>query len=140
MFEIVLEKTLTKTRFNPLLWIGSLALVVLALPALGTNTALDQTSFLYPEERHENIGELITQFIEKQHYNNTAVDDELSSKVLDLFIESLDRNRVYLLEGDIEFFETYRYGLRDVPGLPDTGAGATRARPETAAERARLYR
>jgi carboxyl-terminal processing protease len=114
MFEIVLEKTLTKTRFNPLLWIGSLALVVLALPALGTNTALDQTSFLYPEERHENIGELITQFIEKQHYNNTAVDDELSSKVLDLFIESLDRNRVYLLEGDIEFFESYRYQLDDM--------------------------
>jgi carboxyl-terminal processing protease len=114
MFESVLEKTLTKTRFNPLLWIGGLALVVLAWPALGTNTELDQTSFLYPEQRHENIGELITQFIEKQHYNNTAVDDELSSKVLDLFIESLDRNRLYLLEGDIEFFETYRYQLDDM--------------------------
>jgi carboxyl-terminal processing protease len=114
MPEIVLEKTLTKTRSNPLLWIGGLALFVLAWPALGTNTALEQTSFLYPEQRHENIGELITQFIEKQHYNNTAVDDDLSSKVLDLFIDSLDRNRVYLLAGDIEFFETYRYQLDDM--------------------------
>jgi len=105
---------LTKTRFQPLLWIGALTLAVMAWPALGTNTALEQTSFLYPEQRHENIGELVTQFVEKQHYNNIAVDDQLSSKVLDLFIESLDRNRVYLLDGDIEFFETYRYQLDDM--------------------------
>ena len=105
---------MTKTRFQPLLWIGALTLAVMAWPALGTNTALEQTSFLYPEQRHENIGELVTQFVEKQHYNNIAVDDQLSSKVLDLFIESLDRNRVYLLDGDIEFFETYRYQLDDM--------------------------
>ena len=105
---------MTKTRFQPLLWIGALTLAVMAWPALGTNTALEQTSFLYPEQRHENIGELVAQFVEKQHYNNIAVDDQLSSKVLDLFIESLDRNRVYLLDGDIEFFETYRYQLDDM--------------------------
>jgi carboxyl-terminal processing protease len=43
-----------------------------------------------------------------------AVDDELSSKVYDLFIESLDRNRMYLLEGDIEYFESLRYELDDI--------------------------
>ena len=114
MFEIVLEKTLTKTRYRSLLWVGGLALAALAWPALGTNTSLDQKSILYPEQRHENIGELVTQFVEKQHYNSIAVDDDLSSRVLDLFIESLDRNRVYLLEGDVEFFETYRFQLDDM--------------------------
>ena len=109
-----MEKTLTTTRYRSLLWIGGIALAVLAWPALGTNTSLDQKSFLHPEQRHENIGELITQFVEKQHYNSIAVDDELSSRVLDLFLESLDRNRVYLLEGDVEFFETYRYQLDDM--------------------------
>jgi carboxyl-terminal processing protease len=107
---------LTKTRFRQLHWIAGLAIAVAAWPALGSKAALDQQSFLHPEQRHENIGELVTQFIEKQHYNSIAVDDELSSRVLDLFIESLDRNRMYLLKGDVEFFETYRHRLDDMIG------------------------
>jgi carboxyl-terminal processing protease len=109
-----MENTLTKSQYRPLLWLGGLAIAALALPALGTDTSVEQTSYLHPEQRHENIGELVTQFVEKQHYNSIAVDDELSSRVLDLFIESLDRNRSYLLKGDIEFFETYRYKLDDM--------------------------
>ncbi len=105
---------MTKTRTRQLHWIAGLVIAVAAWPALGTNAALDQKSFLHPEQRHENIGELVTQFIEKQHYNSIAVDDELSSRVLDLFIESLDRNRMYLLEGDVKYFETYRYRLDDM--------------------------
>jgi carboxyl-terminal processing protease len=109
-----LEKTLTTSRFRLTPWVAGLAIAIIAWPALGTDESLDQASFLHPEQRHENIGELITQFIEKQHYNSVPVDDELSSKVLDLLIESLDRNRMYLLDGDIEFFETYRYELDDM--------------------------
>jgi carboxyl-terminal processing protease len=90
-----------------------LGIALLSWPALGNNSALDQESFLFPEERHEKIGELVTQFVQQQHYNHVAVDDELSSRVLDLFIESLDGNRMYLLKGDIEYFETYRYELDD---------------------------
>ena len=82
--------------------------------AVGSTTALDETSFLHPEQRHEKIGELVTQFVQQQHYNHVAVDDDLSSQVLDLFIESLDGNRMYLLKGDIEYFETYRYELDDL--------------------------
>ena len=33
---------------------------------------------------------------------------------MDLFIESLDRNRMYLLKGDVEFFDTYRFQLDDM--------------------------
>jgi carboxyl-terminal processing protease len=54
--------------------------------------------------------------VEKSHYNHVAVDDELSSKVLDLFIESLDRNRMYLMKADVEYFETYRFELDDMVG------------------------
>ncbi len=95
-------------------WLAGTALALLAWPALSTNSALDQASFLHPEQRHEKIGAIVTQFIEQSHYNHVAVDDELSSRVLDLFIESLDRNRLYLLQGDIEYFETYRYDLDDM--------------------------
>jgi len=33
---------------------------------------------------------------------------------LDRYIESIDRNRVYLLASDLEFFEKYRYRLDDM--------------------------
>jgi len=71
-------------------------------------------TLLYPEPRHENIGELVAQFIQKSHYNHVSIDDELSSKVLDFYIKNLDRNRMYLLASDIEYFERYRYQLDDI--------------------------
>jgi carboxyl-terminal processing protease len=69
---------------------------------------------LSPESRHENIGELVTQFIQKSHYLHVTIDDDLSSRVMDRYIESLDRNRMYLLASDIAFFEDFRYDLDDV--------------------------
>ena len=97
-----MENALTKHGIRHLNWFAGLGLAILAWPALSTNTALDQKGYLHPEQRHENIGELVTQFVQKSHYNHVAVDDDLSSRVLDLFIESLDGNRMYLLKGDIE--------------------------------------
>ena len=69
---------------------------------------------LEPEPRHENIGELVTTFIQKSHYNHVAVNDDLSSRVMDRYMEELDRNRMYLLASDVEFFEEYRYELDDI--------------------------
>ena len=98
-------------------------LALMSLPALSNNgngtTAQDDhlllsSTLLYPEPRHENIGELVAQFIQKSHYNHVSIDDELSSKVLDFYIENLDRNRMYLLASDIEYFERYRYELDDI--------------------------
>ncbi len=90
------------------------ACTFLATQALATSPAVDDGGFLHPEQRHEQIGELVTQFIQKSHYMHIAVDDELSSRVMDAYIESMDRNRMYLLASDIEYFENYRYSLDDV--------------------------
>lgn len=93
-------------------------LAVLSLPAMsntpGQETTLQDSQFLFPDQRHENIGEMVATFIQKSHYNEVDIDDELSSKVLDFYVENLDRNRMYLLASDIEFFERYRYKLDDV--------------------------
>ena len=105
---------MTKHGYRRINWLAGLGLALVSLPALSSNAAIDQESFLFPEQRHEKIGEIVTQFVQQQHYNHVAVDDELSSRVLDLFIESLDGNRMYLLKGDIEYFETYRYELDDL--------------------------
>ena len=105
---------MTKPGIRRIKVLAGLGLAFLAWPALSNTSAVDQQNFLYPEERHETIGEIVTQFVQKSHYNHVAVDDELSSRVFDLFVESLDRNRMYLLEGDIEYFESLRYELDDI--------------------------
>jgi carboxyl-terminal processing protease len=91
---------------------AAVLLSLAALPSMAATTVEDGT--LRPEPRHESVGELVTEFIQKSHYSHISVDDELSSRVMDRYIEALDGNRMYLLESDIEFFENYRYQLDDM--------------------------
>ena len=104
-------RRIVKRQFN---WLGAAAVTLLSMQAFGTMTAVEQNKFLFPEQRHEKIGELITQFIQNSHYMHISVDDELSSRVMDVYIESLDRNRMYLLESDVKYFDAYRYELDDI--------------------------
>jgi carboxyl-terminal processing protease len=93
-----MEKILTilEQRRTRGLAIGLLA--VLSLPALSnsdnsaadTPSDVDEIELLFPEQRHENIAELVA------------------------YIKNLDRNRMYLLASDIEYFERYRYQLDDI--------------------------
>jgi carboxyl-terminal processing protease len=91
-----------------------LLLSMLALGAFASTPEVATDETLAPESRHENIGELVTTFIQKSHYNHIAVNDDLSSKVMDAYINELDRNRVYMLASDVEFFEKYRLELDDI--------------------------
>ena len=93
---------------------AGIALGLIAIPAFASNQAVKSDEPLEPEPRHEDIGALVTQFIQKSHYNDIAVDDALSSRVMDRYIESLDGNRMYLTQSDIDFFEQYRYELDDM--------------------------
>ena len=92
----------------------SAAFVLMTFGAAANAVESSSDTVLEPESRHENIGELVTTFIQKSHYNHVSVNDELSSAVMDTFIDELDRNKVYLLASDIEFFEKYRYELDDL--------------------------
>lgn len=89
-------------------------LLVAALPVAAPLFANTDADALAPVPRHEKIGQLVTEFVQKSHYRHAAVDDELSSAVLDRYIESLDSNRMYLLESDIAAFEQYRTQLDDM--------------------------
>ncbi len=90
-----------------------LALGLLASQIFASSPVVISDEPLKPESRHENIGELVTQFVQKSHYLNIVVDDELSSKVMDRYLESIDRNHMYLIASDLEFFEKHRYHLDD---------------------------
>ena len=69
---------------------------------------------LAPSSKHEKIGELVTEFVQKSHYQHSSVNDELSALVLTRYIESLDGNRMYLLKSDVDAFQKYRHDLDDM--------------------------
>ncbi len=109
-----MEKILTQFEHRRTRGLAIALLALLSLPALSNSPAVEENQFLFAEQRHESIAELVAQFVQKSHYSHVAVDDELSSKVLDFYIENLDRNRMYLLASDIEYFERYRYQIDDI--------------------------
>ncbi len=86
---------------------------IAAVPVLAFADIETGDEMLRPLPRHEDIGQTVTHFIQRSHYNHVAVDDDLSSRVLDRYIETLDGNRMYLLASDIEYFNQFRYELDD---------------------------
>jgi len=109
-----MEKTLTTPDNRSSRLLASALFMLLFAPVFAGATTASENEALAPDPRHEDIGELVTQFIQKSHYQHIAVDDELSAQVLDQYIESLDGNRMYLLASDIEYFQKYRYDMDDI--------------------------
>jgi carboxyl-terminal processing protease len=108
--EIALIKKVSEIRKRILVAIAAIGIIVAGTPLLANTPTHD----LAPEARHEKIGQLVTEFIQKSHYQHADVDDDLSSMVLDRYIETLDNNRMYFLESDVAAFEQYRYLLDDM--------------------------
>ncbi len=87
------------------------ALVSFLLPALAVASAESPT--LEQSDRHAKVSRLVTTLFERSHYRQIRVDDSVSSRVLDRYIEVMDGNRQYFLASDIKGFEKYRYELDD---------------------------
>ncbi len=70
-------------------------------------------------ERHDRAALIITHIMDKYHYRKEPLDDALSSRILDSYLESLDGNRSFFLQEDITDFERYRYLLDEAIEDPD---------------------
>ncbi len=89
-----------------------IAWLLISLPtlaAVGATTSL----VLEPNIDQRYATNLATKFLTNWHYKDTRLDDELSSKIFDGYLDLLDPNRVYFLATDIEAFERYRSSLDD---------------------------
>ncbi|HET6630004.1 MAG TPA: carboxy terminal-processing peptidase [Woeseiaceae bacterium] len=91
----------------------AILLGMLALPALAATPSTADPE-LAPLPKHERIGELVTEFVEKSHYQHASVDDALSEQILKRYIEALDGNHMYLLKSDVEAFQKYNHRLDDM--------------------------
>jgi len=56
---------------------------------------------------------MITQLIKRYHYKDTKLSDEQSSAILDRYLDTLDPNRSFFTQKDINDFEPLRYRLDD---------------------------
>ncbi|MEX2352587.1 MAG: carboxy terminal-processing peptidase, partial [Gammaproteobacteria bacterium] len=63
--------------------------------------------------------EIILHIVNNYHYRNRPLDDELSSQILDNYLEGLDANRSFFTAADITEFEKYRHKLDDALRDPD---------------------
>lgn len=74
---------------------------------------------LYPSAAQERATKLVHYFIDKFHYRDVRLDDELSDRIFERYLENLDGNRSYLLASDVEEFARYRSMLDEAILEPD---------------------
>jgi len=102
------------------------AACVLALVGSGAHRAplapaLAASGDLAPSDRHRRVMRLVSEVVERQHYRQAALDDDMSAQIYERYLEALDGSRSYLLASDIAEFERLRYELDDAIGDADAG-------------------
>jgi carboxyl-terminal processing protease len=92
------------------------ALIALALvtPAFGNvdePTETEARTALDPTTEHRFTTRLASRFLTSYHYQSEDLDDALSERIFDQYIELLDPNRMYFLASDLEALGRYRTRL-----------------------------
>ena len=89
-----------------------------------TPAAENTLTTLTPTKEQKKINDDIVKLIRHRHYLKVSIDDQLSSKVLDRFLDELDPARSYFYAGDIQEFEIkYRYKLDEAFKKDDLAPG-----------------
>lgn len=77
------------------------------------NNDIQADSLLYPSAKHREQSKLIYQLLTKYHYKKVNVDDSLSEKILEKYINTLDPNKEYFFSSDINYFNQYKLQMDD---------------------------
>lgn len=89
------------------------------LPALAASVGLAcapqpaSADPLDPRAHDPALAGIVAFSLERFHYSGHTIDDDISSRWLDRYIESLDPSRMFFLAGDIVGFEKHRLTLDD---------------------------
>jgi carboxyl-terminal processing protease len=80
--------------------------LVLALAAgcAGAKSQDVPVSQLQPEPRQQKTTVVINKVLERFHYRKVALDDALARQIFDRYLESLDPNRSFFLQADLDRF------------------------------------
>ncbi len=68
---------------------------------------------LKPLDVHPRTSLTIVEQLRRNHFVSKSLDDSVSSEIFDKYLETLDENRLYFTQSDVDTLETYRYRLDD---------------------------
>ncbi|WP_250657704.1 carboxy terminal-processing peptidase [Alkalimarinus coralli] len=77
--------------------------------ALATNT--DDFQPLMPDKEQQAASIHVSRQLLLSHYRKQPIDRNLSERIFNKYLDSLDSQRIYFLASDIESFEPYRFRL-----------------------------
>ncbi|WP_233079912.1 carboxy terminal-processing peptidase [Rheinheimera soli] len=89
--------------------ISSLAAFFLVIGSSVAAPVISPVPNLVQEPQHATASKRVTNYFTREHYLGLRIDDELSSKVFDRYLKSLDFFRNVLLKSDVDGFEKYRH-------------------------------
>ena len=94
----------------------------LNLPVSAKQLATERVVIDYDKDQSRTAKEIIKK-LNKRHYINLELNDRLSSRVLDNYLRSLDVNKNFFLQADIDEFEKYRHSIDDTLNKGDLEPG-----------------
>ncbi len=96
--------------FSSLLFFGVVFGLVAAEPAKPATEKSEE------ERTEKNIARLTSKLLEQVHYSQQPFNDEISGRLFDRYIDTLDGLRLHFLQSDVAEFEVYRNQLDDLTG------------------------
>ena len=97
--------------------------LVLITAAFG-NQPKDTTA-LKPKPVYGKEALVVSYILDNNHYRKIKLNDSLSSKILDAYVNDLDNNRSYFLASDIASFEKFRNTIDDLTKKEDISPAYT---------------
>ncbi len=94
-----------------LLWL--VLSLALAIPGAGAFAQVPYPQALKPAVQEAKAARLAAELLTRYHYKPTALDDALSSKMFDQYLKSLDPEKLYFLQSDIDRMGAERTRLDD---------------------------
>ena len=100
-------------------WFTAVILAALALVLAGSAQAPASTSLLpagaiAPTDPQRATARKIGRILEEAHYSRAALDDKMSEVIYQRYLESLDGQKSYFLQSDINDFNAYRFLFDDM--------------------------
>jgi carboxyl-terminal processing protease len=90
----------------------TIAILILPPTSFGKAAVLDHAA-LAAEPGHSETSKKVINYLRLSHYQQLEIDDELSTRMLNHYMENLDRSRSYFTQVDASEFAVYRDRLDD---------------------------
>ncbi len=94
------------------LGINALCLLLVSTAAFAVAKEVSPES-LVPNDTQRQTALIVNRVLERYHYRKVHLDDALSEAILKRYLESLDPNKSFFTQEDIDSFSKYRHELDD---------------------------